>query len=176
MHCVCVHRWKDCVNGLWHHPHPFPLVLPHPHAHLPLPLPPNLTLPTNLISGMPHAEPSADTGAQCDSRIPPRPPPPHPPSPQGPRLPSPPFRSSPTQGYMETGVGCGKGSGESLSGGMPSILQSLLFLGSVEARRAWWCVGGWHECVCVCMHAWLCLEYGFHATKAWLPYVQHGSW
>lgn len=75
--CLPERGWEVIwwFNGLWHRPHPFPLVLPHPHAHLPSPLPPTLTLPTNLISGMPHAEPSADTGAQCDSRIPPQPPP-----------------------------------------------------------------------------------------------------
>lgn len=42
-------------------------ILTHMHTcpHL------NLTLPTNLISGMPHKEPSSDTRAQCDSCAPP---------------------------------------------------------------------------------------------------------
>lgn len=48
---------------------PYPSTTTPLHFHFP---------PTNLISGMPHAEPSANTGAQCDSHAQPHPPTPNP--------------------------------------------------------------------------------------------------
>lgn len=182
--CLCVYWSKDVLMGsgisltlspLWFltlaHSYPYP----HPPWLLPLAPPPlTPTLPTNLISGMPHAEPSADTGAQCDSRAPPSP---HPP---------PPILHHPRdlvclradaasleatwRDAGERGVEW-KGKHWKLEWRDAFYPSIFIILGHCATAGSTRVLGGWHTHVYVCMHVWVCLKYEYHATKAWWPYA-----
>lgn len=127
-------------------------ILTHMHTcpHL------NLTLPTNLISGMSHNEPSSDTRAQCDSCAPPS------------------SRSSPSNSWG-TRSGFSSPRAASLKVAPRRRMERWRTL-PVQCITLQTCSGSVCEGlarVSKCLHACVSLDEAQHATKAWEPHKKY---